>query len=77
MKLVKLFRKVEKYFKADEKNQTQKKREKILSSLLKKIDSMKEKIKTIENKGVKNAKKRELEVLQELKKKLQWEEDLK
>ncbi len=75
MKLAKLFRKVEKYFKTEEKNQTQKKREKLLGSLLKKIDSMKEKIKTIENNSLKNAKKKELEVLQELKKKLQQEDE--
>ena len=72
MKIEKLFKKIENFFSLDEKEQAQngEKREKIVSSLDKKIDSMKEKIKECTKKKKKEKLKKELSALMELREKM-------
>ncbi len=75
MKFDKLFKKIEKYFTInglDEEIKLEKK-EKLINSLNDKIGSMKEKIKNMKSGEKKVTKKRELEVLQKLKLKLDKE----
>ncbi len=72
MKIEKLFKRVEIFFKLDEEEQAikGKKRKKLINSLEKKITSMKEKIKESDNKEKKIQLKRELEVLINLRKRI-------
>ena len=72
MKFEKLFKKIEKYFTLDEEIRLEKK-DQLIISLNKKLESMKEKIKFMENGDKKSIKKRELEVLIKLKSKLEKE----
>ncbi len=78
MKYEKLFKKIEKYFTINELDEERRleKKDKLIKSLNKKLESMKEKIKFMENIDKKSTKKRELEVLQKLKSKLEQEVDL-
>ncbi|MEA1955081.1 MAG: hypothetical protein U9N02_01140 [Campylobacterota bacterium] len=79
MKLEKLFKKVEEFFNMDEQEQEKKvnKKQKLNFSLKEKIEAMKKKIKATDNKEKKKKIKDELDVLKQLLKKLEIEEENK
>ncbi|MEA2100911.1 MAG: hypothetical protein U9P72_12365 [Campylobacterota bacterium] len=77
MKLEKLFKKVESFFCMDrsQRYESDEKREKLINSLSKKIDSMKEKIKKLDDEEKKDNMKKELDVLKGLKNRLDKENE--
>ena len=72
MKIEKLLKKISKFFTAEEKNSKQNKKRKddLIFALDKKISSMKDKVKDLKDKDKINEIKRELEVLQNIRKKI-------
>ena len=66
MKLEKLFKKVENFFEMDSSTRDEKKKDELMNSLSKKVESIKEKIKSTSSKSKILKLKKKLDILEEL-----------